>query len=62
MIGRPYAGACVAALSARVLAAGQRCILSTDRANPTSNAVYRRLGYRAVSEGLRYEFMPRRTN
>jgi predicted GNAT family acetyltransferase len=52
----------VAALSARVLAAGQRCILYTDRANPTSNAVYRRLGYRAVSEGLRYEFMPRRAN
>ena len=53
---RGYAGACVAALSARVLDAGQRCILNTDLANPTSNGIYRRIGYRAVAESLRYEF------
>jgi uncharacterized protein len=54
--GHGYASACVAALSARILDAGQRCILYTDLANPTSNHVYRRIGYRAVAEGLRYEF------
>lgn len=54
--GRGYASSCVAAASGRVLAAGLRCILYTDLANPTSNAIYRSLGYRAVSEGLRYRF------
>ena len=51
-----YAAACVAALSGRVLEAGQRCILYTHLGNPTSNGVYRRLGYQAVAESLRYEF------
>jgi predicted GNAT family acetyltransferase len=39
-----------------VLEAGQRCILYTHLGNPTSNGVYRRLGYQAVAESLRYEF------
>ncbi|HET6776066.1 MAG TPA: GNAT family N-acetyltransferase [Acidimicrobiales bacterium] len=51
-----YAGACVAAVSAGVLAAGRRYILYTDLGNPTSNSVYRRIGYRAVAECLRYRF------
>jgi hypothetical protein len=46
----------VAAVSAGVLAAGRRCILYTDLGNPTSNSVYRRIGYRAVVECLRYRF------
>jgi uncharacterized protein len=54
--GRGYAAACVAALSARLLDAGNRCILYTDLANPTSNRIYRRIGYRAVVECLRYSF------
>lgn len=53
---RGYAGACVAGLSARIREAGHRCILYTDLGNPTSNSVYRRIGYRAVAEGLRYRF------
>ena len=53
---RGYAGACVAGLSGRLQKAGYRCILYTDLGNPTSNSVYRRIGYRAVSEGLRYRF------
>jgi uncharacterized protein len=52
--GRGYAAACVAELSGRVLAEGRRCILYTDLGNPTSNSVYRRIGYRAVAEVLRY--------
>ncbi|HEX2850681.1 MAG TPA: GNAT family N-acetyltransferase [Acidimicrobiales bacterium] len=53
---RGYAGALVAALSETVLSRGERCVLYTDLANPTSNSVYRRIGYRAVSEILRYRF------
>ena len=53
---RGYAGACVAGLSRRMQQAGHRCILYTDLGNPTSNSVYRRIGYRAVREGLRYRF------
>jgi hypothetical protein len=30
--------------------------VASDLGNPTSNLVYRRIGYRAVSEGLRYRF------
>jgi predicted GNAT family acetyltransferase len=53
---RGYAGACVGDLSRRMQEAGHRCILYTDLGNPTSNSVYRRIGYRAVAEGLRYSF------
>jgi len=53
---RGYAGACVHALSKHMRDAGYRCALYTDIANPTSNSIYRRIGYRAVSEVLRYRF------
>ena len=51
-----YAAACVHALSSRLRDAGHRCMLYTDLANPTSNSIYRRIGYRAVAEALRYRF------
>ncbi len=48
---RGYAAACVAALSQLQLDAGRAfCSLYTDLANPTSNSVYRRIGYRPVSD------------
>jgi predicted GNAT family acetyltransferase len=53
---RGYAAACVHALSKYFRDAGYRCILYTDLANPTSNSIYQRIGYRAVAEGLRYRF------
>jgi predicted GNAT family acetyltransferase len=53
---RGYAAACVNALSNHLRAAGHRCILYTDLGNPTSNSIYRRIGYRAVAEALRYRF------
>jgi predicted GNAT family acetyltransferase len=53
---RGYAGACVGDLSRRMVEEGYRCMLYTDLGNPTSNSVYRRIGYRAVAEGLRYRF------
>ena len=57
--GRGYASALVATVSADVRAAGNRGILYTDLENPTSNSIYRNIGYRAVSEVLSYEFGPR---
>lgn len=51
-----YAAACVHALSKQLCDAGYRCILYTDLGNPTSNSIYRRIGYRAVAEALRYRF------
>jgi uncharacterized protein len=53
---RGYAAACVHALSKHMRDAGFRCVLYTDLANPTSNSIYRRIGYRAVAEVLRYRF------
>lgn len=49
--GRGYASACTAAVSQRALDAGYRfCFLYTDLANPTSNAIYQRLGYTPVAD------------
>lgn len=46
--GRGWAGAAVAELSRRVLARGERPVLFTDQANPTSNRLYQALGYEPV--------------
>jgi uncharacterized protein len=55
--GRGYASALVAALSAELLAAGRRfCFLYTDLANPTSNRIYERIGYRRVCESAEIGF------
>jgi uncharacterized protein len=51
-----YASACVDALSRRLRDAGNRCVLYADLGNPISNSIYRRIGYRAVAEALRYRF------
>jgi predicted GNAT family acetyltransferase len=47
---RGYAGSAVAAVSHRLLERGARaCILFTDQANPTSNRIYREVGYRPIA-------------
>jgi GNAT superfamily N-acetyltransferase len=46
--GNGFASAAVAEASRRILAHGARACLFTDQANPTSNKIYQRLGYRAV--------------
>src|SRR5580692_10592732 len=51
-----YAATCVHALSKHLRDSGYRCILYTDLGNPTSNSIYRRIGYKAVAEALRYRF------
>ena len=49
--GRGYASACVADLSQRILDSGKAfCTLFTDLANPTSNAIYQRIGYRPLCD------------
>jgi predicted GNAT family acetyltransferase len=53
---RGYAAACVHALSEHLRKAGFRCVLYTDLGNPTSNSIYRQIGYRPVAEVLRYRF------
>jgi len=56
---RGYAGAAVAAVSAMVLAdRADTCVLYTQLSNPTSNGIYRRIGYEAIGEVLAYRFMP----
>ncbi|MEZ5411234.1 MAG: GNAT family N-acetyltransferase [Acidimicrobiales bacterium] len=56
--GRGYAASCVSAVAADRLAAGaEQCVLFTDLLNPTSNAVYQRLGFEPVSEHLEIDFV-----
>ena len=58
--GHGYATSLVAKLSAWLLVNGRRfCFLYTDLANPTSNAIYRRIGYRQVCESANIAFEPR---
>ncbi len=55
--GHGYAAACVSAVAAdRFTAGADHCVLFTDLANPTSNAVYHRLGFEPVSEHLEIDF------
>ncbi len=55
--GRGYAGAATAAVSQAALDVGVReVVLYTDLANPTSNALYQRLGYRPVEDRVVLSF------
>lgn len=53
-----YATACVAALSQKLLDQGcDRCFLFTDLANPTSNHIYKQIGYQPVCDWHDYSFI-----
>ena len=57
--GRGYATALVAELSQTLLDGGRTFVfLYTDLANPTSNAIYERIGYVRVAESAMVEFVP----
>ena len=57
MRGRGYAQALVARVCDALTAQGaQRIFLFTDAENPTSNAVYARVGFRVVGEHAHFEF------
>lgn len=53
-----YASALVAMLVQELLDAGRQAIfLLTDLANPTSNAIYARIGFRPISDTFRFDFV-----
>jgi GNAT superfamily N-acetyltransferase len=55
--GRGYASAVTAAASQRVIKAGaEDVLLYTDLANPVSNSIYQRIGYRAVEDRVVLNF------
>ncbi|MGW0499141.1 GNAT family N-acetyltransferase [Streptomyces sp. NPDC003007] len=55
--GRGYAGAATTEVSRAALAAGaDEVLLFTDLANPTSNGLYQRIGYRPVADFEVYDF------
>ncbi|MFG2947952.1 GNAT family N-acetyltransferase [Streptomyces adustus] len=55
--GRGYAGAVTVEVSRAALAAGaEEVVLFADLANPTSNSLYRRVGYLPVADFAVYEF------
>ena len=54
---RGYATALVAGLTRELMDRGLRyCLLYTDLANPTSNAIYHRIGYRVVCDSAMIAF------
>jgi ribosomal protein S18 acetylase RimI-like enzyme len=56
--GRDYASALVAGLSRELFARGKRAIfLTTDVANPTSNSIYEKIGYRPVADHFHFELV-----
>lgn len=54
--GRGYASALTAALTEQLLARRRFCFLFTDLANPTSNSIYQRIGYRPVTDITLWRF------
>jgi uncharacterized protein len=59
--GRGYATALVATLSRGDMERGSAfCFLHTDLANPTSNRIYQRIGYRPVCDVVDLVFEPAR--
>ena len=54
--GRGYASALTAALTEQLLERRRFCFLYTDLANPTSNSIYQRIGYRPVTDVTVWRF------
>ena len=55
---RGYATECVANLSKHILEEGnQFCFLFTDLANPTSNSIYQKIGYKPIIDVDEYGFL-----
>ena len=56
--GKGYASALVGRMTAELLDGRHRfCFLFTDLANPTSNGIYQRIGYEAVTDVDQYAFV-----
>ncbi|HEY2776751.1 MAG TPA: GNAT family N-acetyltransferase [Gaiellaceae bacterium] len=54
--GHGYASALTAALTRQLLERRRFCFLFTDLANPTSNSIYQRIGYRPVTDITLWRF------
>jgi len=55
--GNGYASCLVARLSSKLLHEGkEKCNLVTDLTNPTSNSIYKKIGYKLVAESQFYKF------
>ena len=55
--GKGYATSCVAELSRHILQSGKEfCTLYTDLANPTSNSIYKKIGYNPVCDSMEHSF------
>jgi uncharacterized protein len=55
--GKGYATSCVAELSRWILKNGKMfCTLYTDLANPTSNSIYKKIGYVEIADSVQHEF------
>jgi predicted GNAT family acetyltransferase len=56
-----YATAVVARVSQRILDSGKQfCTLYTNLANPTSNSIYQKIGYKGVADVVDVDFTPTR--
>jgi predicted GNAT family acetyltransferase len=54
---RGYASSCVATLCKRLLKSGfKHCALYTDLANPTSNKIYKQIGFTEVCDSVNHTF------
>jgi predicted GNAT family acetyltransferase len=52
-----YASACVADLTQTLFSSGYKfCSLNTDLANPTSNSIYKKIGYNPIQDMISYLF------
>lgn len=54
--GAGYATSCVAEVTRLMLLERSMCVLYTDLGNPTSNAIYQRIGYRPLSDSAMWRF------
>jgi len=55
--GKGYATSCVAAVSQRGLDRGfVKCVLYTDLANPISNSIYMKIGYKPICDSIEIKF------
>lgn len=54
---RGYATSCVAMLCKELLDSGYKfCMLYTDLANPTSNSIYKKIGFKEVCDSVEHSF------
>ncbi len=55
--GHGYAAAVTAVVSQKLLNAGAHVMLFTDATNPTSNGVYKRIGFELLAKNQRHKFV-----